>query len=463
MIRITFLIIVFFSIRIQVFGQSKPNSNEKLKQSLIIKIEKGLKKITASSKMQLYASDIDSVEADVDKLNKIDLETSLKYYPRLNLLREKAENGQAQRKKLLSKSYRESGQKEFYTLMSIIEEDEKLNSFDPKDLIEICDRAFELMTNPENDLVYNEKIYFIRGKAYFELHNFYSAILNFKKISTLIVDTVSIKYIALSYFNVNKMPEAVNFIDKALTLNPNDEDLTYARYLINKKNKHEAGMFADLLELLDANPNNIKYIKLMGDYYFDQKKYMAAWKEYEKIATKDAQNSFAWMLMGNCYLAMNDKPNAIVHFKKAQLLNNRYAGAIIESLEQDYVFINSQNVALLNKTGIGSKPLLYLNTGFKIKILDENDKWNTVLINGIDSTEAIIGFIPKDKTMISLLGLDEEPLNQNIPYSYPNNSPLYNKPSTTVFYKNWQSNCFEFINSKGVKKKLNLDCPEVTK
>ena len=457
--KVAFLLIASLCSIFCVWGQSKDNSSDKLKQKLISKIANGILKAQRLPKLQLYISDIDSVEADVNRLNKIDLETSLKYYPKVNLLREKAENSKSERAKMLADNYKEAGQKEYYTLISILEEDEKLNSFDPKDLIDIADRAFELMSDPANDLVYNERIYFIRGKAYFELFNFYSAILNFKKITNFQKDTITMKYMALSFYNIKKNPEATNYIDKALILNKNDEDLTYAHYLINKQNSHEQGMFADLLELQDADPQNIKYAKLMGDYHYNQQKYLLAWKEYDKISKKDPKNSFAWMLMGNCYLALNEKENALAHFQKAKALGNKYADKIIESLEMGYVFINEEHVRMLNTTGILSKPLMYLNTGFKVRAIDQNDKWTTIVAADVDSIHAVVGYVPTKNIIISLLGMDSKKLNERISYYLPENSPLYTRTDSKVYFKGWKDTCIDYINSKGEKRKINLHCP----
>jgi tetratricopeptide (TPR) repeat protein len=294
------------------------------------------------------------------------------------------------------------------------------------------------MSDPENDLVYNERIYLIRGKAYFQLSNYYATILNLKKITAYEKDTSAIKYLALSYFNIGKYNEAERLIDKALILNQNDEDLIYGRFLVNKNKNHEPGMFADLLELLDAQPNNIKYLKLMGDYYFDQKKYLDAWVQYEKISKADPKNSFAWMLMGNCYLALNDKQSALSHFKKASFLGNLYVEKIIEGLENNFAFINDENVKFTINPSQSSKAILNLNTGFKVKIINEiNEKIALCAVYGIENTDIIMGYIPTKNLSISLMGVPKAAINEKMPYSLPEKSPILKTPSTKIFYKEW--------------------------
>ncbi|MDX2190842.1 MAG: hypothetical protein SFY32_13360 [Bacteroidota bacterium] len=453
--RYIFLILMFLSFYSLVNAQKKAALNDYLTK----KIEARIAALSKTRPQNLKKQDIDTLEAWVNQLNKKDLEKSLKYYPKVVAFQDLYEKTQIELQQIARKNNQDIAHKEYYTLLSILEEEEKLQSFEPKDLIEIINRCLEIMSDPDNDLKFNEKLYYWRGKSYYAAGDYYTALINFKKVQTFKNDTSVYKPMAMCYLNMRSNENARKYIDMALNIHMGDEEIWYAKYILDMSENKRESVFNDLKTLLIISPGNIRYLKLLGDYYFSLQEYPMAIEIYRRINETNPQNSFSWLLIANCYLAMNERNAAISMLQKAESLGNNYASIILDNMNQNFVYVLKENTSLLQFDKKKEKILMLLNTGFKVRIVDTTKSGNLLVsISNIEGYSYILGYIHPSKLAISLLSIDSSKVNNKTPYIVPEKSVINNGKRNGIFFEEDRGTCYSHQSKSGFPIKINPDC-----
>ena len=180
--------------------------------------------------------------------------------------------------------------------------------------------------------------YFKLGYAYYQKHDYETAINFYKKSNQNV--SMNVSNMALAYYMFRDYPSAVRYLKKALQLNP--ENNTARQYLPIAEKALQREM-QKLQKEESTDPD--QYYKL-GNMFSDQGKFEDAIENYDKALTLNPDFTSALLNMGNCYYMLKNYDKSIETFKRVVSIEPQNKIAI-KSLSHLYGLLGNTEMKLL--------------------------------------------------------------------------------------------------------------------
>ncbi len=186
------------------------------------------------------------------------------------------------------------------------------------------------LTNPlplagEVDYVLG-KAYFHKGVAFSDLSVQY--LEDSIRKGYLGADTY--EYLGLGYTNLSDLENALKYFQKALESNSSDLlllTLAQTYYQVGDKLKAEEYLMRSINKSQDPSIEQ-KARYLLGDIYFQNKEYLKAEEQFQKVLALNAQHADANYYLGEIYAALGDSLKARSFWRKAVRINPKHYGAL---------------------------------------------------------------------------------------------------------------------------------------
>jgi tetratricopeptide (TPR) repeat protein/S1-C subfamily serine protease len=162
----------------------------------------------------------------------------------------------------------------------------------------------------------------------------------------------------------NKNTEALNAIQKAIALKPENSSLYFVKALIENNLSRYSDMIKSCESGLNIQPSNSILLLARGSAYATQNQYSQALSDFSKAIQVDPQNEIIYATRGTMYIKREQYSQAITDFSKAIQIDSQYVlayeyrGAIYDNQKQypqalaDYskaIQLNTQNVKIYNR------------------------------------------------------------------------------------------------------------------
>ena len=177
------------------------------------------------------------------------------------------------------------------------------------------------------------EINYILGKAYFHKGGAFSD-LSVRYLEESIqkgyLGADTYEYLGLGYTNLADLENALKYFQKALESNSSDLLLlTIAQtyYQLGDKPKAEEYLMRSINKSQDPSvEQRARY--LLGDLYFQNKEYLKAEEQFQKVLVLNTQHADANYYLGEIYAALGDQVKARAFWRKAVRINPKHYGAL---------------------------------------------------------------------------------------------------------------------------------------
>jgi tetratricopeptide (TPR) repeat protein len=162
----------------------------------------------------------------------------------------------------------------------------------------------------------DERVYYTLGGIYFDLREIEKAIAAYEKYQKYSYSDEGYREIARYYASVNNLDMAVEYLNKALELDPGSAEslmLLGNIYLSQGKNREGAAIFKKLFEVTNGNAQIMRQLALTLIEANDYKEAAGVLEELAKVARPDRDSQF---LLGRSYFGMNRYLDAIRLFNE---------------------------------------------------------------------------------------------------------------------------------------------------
>ncbi len=184
-----------------------------------------------------------------------------------------------------------------------------------------------------NHLPLEGEINYVLGKAYFHKGVAFSD-LSVRYLEESIqkgyLGADTYEYLGLGYTNLSDLENALKYFQKALESNSSDLLLlTIAQtyYQLGDKTKAEEYLMRSINKSQDPSIEQ-KARYLLGDIYFQNKEYLKAEEQFQKILALNTQHADANYYLGEIYAALGDSVKARSFWRKAVRINPKHYGAL---------------------------------------------------------------------------------------------------------------------------------------
>jgi tetratricopeptide (TPR) repeat protein len=142
---------------------------------------------------------------------------------------------------------------------------------------------------------------------------------------------VSLKYpnseVALSslgsiYMKTGETTKALNYFNRAISINPSYFKAYYNRGLLYAKNKYFREAINDFTKATQQEGYLKPYVS-RAEIYYQIKDYSKAFSDAEKVLKTEPDNVGANFIIANCYSELNQLDKALIHYNKCIALNNK--------------------------------------------------------------------------------------------------------------------------------------------
>lgn len=163
----------------------------------------------------------------------------------------------------------------------------------------------------------------------FELSKYYYNIKDYINAENTLELLISIneKYIegyillAKIFIDNNRTEEALQQIEKALTLDLNKSEIYYIRGKIYEKEAKYAEAVNDFKTAISMSPDNVEYYITLAKCYYNNKEYDCAYMFLKEAADIDVVNGEIRYLMAKCCEQNDDEENTLVNYSLAKRLS----------------------------------------------------------------------------------------------------------------------------------------------
>jgi tetratricopeptide (TPR) repeat protein len=135
------------------------------------------------------------------------------------------------------------------------------------------------------------------------------------------------KRAAAYYFGFSKYDMAFEDADKAISLNPKDDNALAIRGQTYRLKEDYDNAARDFEEAIKLNPKNAEAFRGRGQIYYAQSELDNAITEFDKSIAADSKYYLSYIRRGDVYLAKEDDDNAARDFEEAIKLNPKNAEA----------------------------------------------------------------------------------------------------------------------------------------
>ncbi|MDR0842770.1 MAG: tetratricopeptide repeat protein [Acidobacteriota bacterium] len=203
------------------------------------------------------------------------------------------------------------------------------------DAIASMNRAEPLATKEKNPEAEKSKISLVRGSAYYRSSRYADAVEDLRNaIHANSSDWTLHSMLGISYFNLNRTDEAIQTLEKALSLKPGEgaaqisqisKDILGKAYL--KKGvqalsgKQYAAAVQSLTKAKSYNPDDGYINYNLAEAYLFQQQYPAAEKALTAASTRLPDNAGVFTRLGLVYEKQSKRDLALKAYKKAYELN----------------------------------------------------------------------------------------------------------------------------------------------
>ncbi|GAB1782017.1 tetratricopeptide repeat protein [Priestia aryabhattai] len=178
-----------------------------------------------------------------------------------------------------------------------------------KKAINYCNKSLKISTN-------NYLVHLIKGTASLQLKHYRQAIKSLHK--SLSIEETSEAYIQCGFieFVMGNYSTAINYLNKALTLDPEDEKsmLIIGNIHLVLFNFSEATYY--LQKVIKINPKNAQALALIGDSYRNEDNYDLAIEYYHKCLDIEPENEYGLMGLGLSLISINQVREGIIYISK---------------------------------------------------------------------------------------------------------------------------------------------------
>ena len=174
---------------------------------------------------------------------------------------------------------------------------------------------------------------YILGKAYYQKGMYYadlSAQYMLSSIEKQYIGQDSYEYLGLAYSNLSNHAESLKYFLKAIESSPTDLlYLTVAQsyYQLGDKNSCEEYLMRAINKSQDSRLIQ-KARFLLSDIYFQNKEYLKAEEQYQKVIESNPQSPDAYFGLGEIFYAMGDNLKARASWRKAIRIDPNHFGAL---------------------------------------------------------------------------------------------------------------------------------------
>ncbi len=164
---------------------------------------------------------------------------------------------------------------------------------------------------------YNDKAYYFRGLAFYNLKNYKKASDDFKKAK--IINQKNPNYYLMygkALYQLGKENEAINALERALDLNPNLDEAYFYIALARMKTQSFFQAEDAIKKAIELVPNNAVYHYYLGLIYEQEKRSGYALDEFKKAAKIDETYVPALLKLGEYYYNLADFEEALDVYTK---------------------------------------------------------------------------------------------------------------------------------------------------
>lgn len=138
--------------------------------------------------------------------------------------------------------------------------------------------------------------------------------------------------IAVDYIKLNENKKALEQLNKALELNPDNlQARTLLAFLYTAEGEFalaEIQYEIILKQAVKEEPENLDVHNFLGQFYFQQRKFDKALEQFKSILAKDPKNKMAKLFLGLVYDEQNMRPQAMNEFKEILAIEPDNADAL---------------------------------------------------------------------------------------------------------------------------------------
>ncbi len=139
----------------------------------------------------------------------------------------------------------------------------------------------------------------------------------FKKLTELYPDKVDYYFdLALSYIIIEDYKEAIVVYDKIESLIGVSEEISIQKQKLYQSINKPAKAIEEIQKLVNANPDNSRYLQILAESYMSEGNDKEALKIYEKIALVDPENPYIRISLSDFYRKNGDEQKAFEELKK---------------------------------------------------------------------------------------------------------------------------------------------------
>ncbi len=139
----------------------------------------------------------------------------------------------------------------------------------------------------------------------------------FEKLTSLYPEKVDYYFdLALSYIIIEDYKEAILVYDKIESLIGITEEISIQKQKLYQSINKPAKAIEEIQKLVNANPDNSRYLQILAESYMAQGNDKEALKIYEKIALVDPENPYIRISLSDFYRKNGDDQKAFEELKK---------------------------------------------------------------------------------------------------------------------------------------------------
>jgi tetratricopeptide (TPR) repeat protein len=174
---------------------------------------------------------------------------------------------------------------------------------------------------------YADRVYFYRGKSFFEKRQYKKAISDFSK--AISINPHNAKYYSyrdIAYIEIGNYKQAQDSCDRAIKINPRNAWYYYQKAFIESGEKNYNQSIADCTKTIELMPDflsNATFFNLRGNDYAHLGEYTKAIHDFNKaikLFPEKVDSRFAWICYFNLAQALEltgDKIKAVEYYKMA--------------------------------------------------------------------------------------------------------------------------------------------------
>lgn len=171
-----------------------------------------------------------------------------------------------------------------------------------------------------NDSKNEEALQYLGTIAWLD-SDFEIALTYYLQVVEISPNTVNALYnLGITYQKLGKLDDAIEFIEKAIKVNPNEKMLFIHASLAKSLGRHQTVSLKDYQRVLEFNPTSINALGNSGRLYEDLKQYDKALEMYNKITKLAPEKGMAYYDKAIVYETIKDYNKALENIEKALIL-----------------------------------------------------------------------------------------------------------------------------------------------